>query len=174
MNKPSEDFVEALRSQLKENDRLRRQNQQLVAARVEPMAIVGMACRLPGGVGSPADLWNLVLDGRDAISGFPQDRGWNLSGLIGSEPGQSITGSGGFVDGVTDFDADFFGIAPREALAMDPQQRLLLETSWEALNGPGSTRPRCAANRPGCSSARWPRTTGHGCTRRPTTSTGTS
>ncbi|MCJ1678343.1 acyltransferase domain-containing protein [Streptomyces sp. APSN-46.1] len=140
MTVSDEKLVAALRASLTENERLKQENTRITGAATEPIAIVGMSCRLPGEVSSPEELWRLVATGTDGVSDFPKDRGWDLDSVYHPDidhQGTTYVKEAGLLHGAGEFDASFFGMSDREALGTDPQQRLMLELAWEAFERAG-------------------------------------
>jgi rifamycin polyketide synthase module 1/2/3 len=147
-----DEITAALRRSVKENQLLLAQIAALQARSSEPIAVVSMGCRLPGGVRAPEDMWRVLYEGLDVVSPLPDDRGWDLGGMYDPAPGRPrrcYTRRGGFLDGAADFDPAFFGISPREAVAIDPVQRHMLENAWETLERAGIDPQQLRASKTG-------------------------
>lgn len=129
-------LADALRSSLRAHEQLKQRYQQEVDTRHEPLAIIAMGCRLPGGIDSPKKLWQCLEEGTDVVGPLPDDRGWDIDALLGDDTSAKAKAAewrGGFIEDIAGFDAEFFHISSREARVIDPQQRFLLELTWEAL-----------------------------------------
>ena len=140
-----------MKKALLELRQMRSELEAMKRAKTEPIAVIGLGCRFPGDARDPDAFWQLLRDGVDAISEVPKDR-WDIDALYDPDPdtpGRIVTRYGGFVDQLHDFDAGFFGIAPREAASLDPQQRLVLEVTWEALEYGGVSPEKLAASQTG-------------------------